>query len=93
MFMKYREKVGKLVAVDVECTGGKISSIRITGDFFLHPEEKIIQIEKSILGSDMDISENDLEKIISSELRSALLVGATSADLARIIRRALECGE
>ncbi len=54
--MKVRE--GKLVKVEVEYDE-VIRKIKITGDFFLHPEEILEKIEKSTLGLKKDASMGD----------------------------------
>ena len=50
----YKSK--KLIKISLEYTDNKkiISSIRITGDFFLYPEETLDQIEASLIGKKMD---------------------------------------
>lgn len=35
---------------------GKISKIRITGDFFMHPEENLKFLEEALLGVNLDES-------------------------------------
>ena len=44
-------KEGKLIRVKAKFDNDVIKSIRITGDFFLHPEEAIEDIEKTLIGS------------------------------------------
>jgi len=41
---------GKLVQVEVESKNGVISSVRITGDFFMHPEHGLNRIEGALAG-------------------------------------------
>ncbi len=43
-------KAGKLIKIFVDYDS-EIRSIKITGDFFLHPEEKIFEIEKGLVGT------------------------------------------
>jgi len=46
----YKSK--KLIKISLEYTDNKIiSSIRITGDFFLYPEETLDQIEARLIGT------------------------------------------
>ena len=42
---------GKLLKIFLEDEGGKISNIKITGDFFLYPEERIEELEVALRGT------------------------------------------
>lgn len=42
---------GKLVRIKVDCFDGAIRSVRIEGDFFVHPEEGIADLESSLVES------------------------------------------
>ncbi len=44
---------GKLLKIFVEESGGKIDSIKITGDFFLYPEENIEKLETYLCGCEL----------------------------------------
>jgi lipoate-protein ligase A len=62
----YKSK--KLIKISLEYTKKKIiSSIRITGDFFLYPEETLDQIEASLIGTKMDRNsiKETIEKCLS----------------------------
>jgi lipoate-protein ligase A len=89
--MKYEEKIpdGKLVCISVECSEGKTTSVKITGDFFLHPEEALERIENSLIGISSDIEEKEVVSRISGSLEGAQLIGAKAEDLARIFRKAV----
>ena len=62
-------KFEKMVCVDLVFgkTTNKIQSIKITGDFFLHPEEKIDLIESELVGIKLekDRIKNKLESLLS----------------------------
>ena len=49
----YKVPNGKLLKIFLEDAGGKIVSIKITGDFFLHPEENIEKMEKALVGAQL----------------------------------------
>ena len=62
----YKSK--KLIKISLEYADSKIiSSIRITGDFFLYPEETLDQIEASLIGKKMDRNsiKETIEKCLS----------------------------
>ncbi|PIQ77451.1 hypothetical protein COV82_04385 [Candidatus Peregrinibacteria bacterium CG11_big_fil_rev_8_21_14_0_20_46_8] len=46
----YKVPDGKLIKILLEEEGGSISSIQITGDFFIYPEENIEQLEHALRG-------------------------------------------
>jgi len=87
--MRIEEKVpgGKLVCIDVEGTEGKISSIRISGDFFLHPEETIEKIEDALLGAFV----NDVASRVASVLKNneAQFIGVFPEDIERMVRKVI----
>jgi len=82
---QYKVEGGKLVKVQLETEGDKIKEVRIMGDFFLHPEEMIDELEKALKGSVLD------EGVLASRIRiflkkhGAVLLGATTNDFARCI--------
>lgn len=53
---------GKLLKIFLEDRDGKISSIKITGDFFLHPEENLELLEEILIGTHIQ-KENLVSKI------------------------------
>lgn len=86
---KVRE--GKLVKVEVECDS-VIRKIKITGDFFLHPEEILEKIEKSMLGlkkdADMEAIASEIRKIV--EAHGAQMIGISPESMALVIKEALK---
>ena len=81
----YKVKGGKLIKVQLIEREGVIEDVRIMGDFFLHPEEVIEEVESSLIGQPLD--EGVLAELIESLLRErdATLLGATPKDLAKCI--------
>jgi hypothetical protein len=81
----YKVPGGKLVKVKLSIASEAIDQVRILGDFFLHPEETILAIEESLLGSKKDESliEKTIERILNES--DAILIGATAADLSKTI--------
>lgn len=74
MILRASKKVpgGKLVRIDLEVDGGKIARVKISGDFFLHPEDHIFAIEKGPVGLPANSS---VEDIYQSFLRQVQEVG------------------
>ncbi len=85
---------GKLVrvAVDFDRT---ISSVTITGDFFLHPEDKLELIEKALAGLPLTISEEDLRRRVEFvvEVEGIEMTGVTPEAIARLVKKAVTEGK
>jgi lipoate-protein ligase A len=74
----YKSK--KLIKISLEYTDSRIiSSIRITGDFFLYPEETLDQIEASLIGTKMD--RNSIKETIEKCLSHSEAFGFDSESL------------
>ena len=86
----YKVPGGKLVKVKLEAASGKISEVKILGDFFLHPEETLQIIEESLIGSPAD--KTSIENTIGQVLveNETTLIGATAGDIAKTIIMAWE---
>jgi lipoate-protein ligase A len=78
---------GKLIRVAVEY-GSRIDGIRITGDFFLHPEEKIAEIEQSFIGVSVPIDEALLTARLQTVLKASHLIGASASDFVFAVKEA-----
>lgn len=78
-----------MVCFSLEGKGGKARDVRLTGDFFLHPEEALERIEGALEGIPLETSEGEVESRIAKALDGAQLIGASPADLARIFRKAV----
>ncbi|TFG32090.1 hypothetical protein EU528_04510 [Candidatus Thorarchaeota archaeon] len=86
----YKVPDGKLIKVKLSVSSEKIDQVRILGDFFLHPEETILTIEESLIGSvkdEISITETIKETLNESD---AILIGATASDFSKVIMMAWE---
>lgn len=74
----------------METANDKISYIKITGDFFLHPEECIDNLEKILIGILVEKSEiiSCIENFIKNE--GAIFVGADPDSITQTILGAYE---
>ena len=90
---KYKVEGGKLIKIQLEKSGNAIEKIRIMGDFFLHPEELIEEVERTLEGRPLE--EADLIKHIKTlmEKKEATLLGASPEDFARCIVMAGDDGD
>ncbi len=90
-YSSQKVKEGKNIKVEVE-HAGVIKRLMITGDFFLHPEEVLDEIEKSLQGLKKDISRDELAfkiQIIVKE-HDAQMIGISPESLAFVIKEALK---
>ncbi|MBS7639063.1 MAG: lipoate protein ligase C-terminal domain-containing protein [Candidatus Bathyarchaeia archaeon] len=85
---EYKVEGGKLIKVQLEREDNKIKAIKITGDFFMHPEELIDELEKSLIGC--SIEESAITEIIKRfiEEKGVILLGVAPEDFAKCIVRA-----
>ncbi len=76
---------GKLLRVTVRSQAGKVSSVAVNGDFFVHPEDSLKLIEESL--RDCPIDEATLEKRARRAVddNGIQLIGFTPADLAKAV--------
>ncbi|MGD0818525.1 MAG: hypothetical protein ABR986_09055 [Methanomassiliicoccales archaeon] len=83
---------GKLVRVDAVCEQGVLSKIRITGDFFVHPEEALTSIERDLNAGGLSGHEEDLEQRVDAIIiaSGAKLVGFGANDITDLLRE-LRC--
>ena len=93
---KASEKIagGKLVRVEIDFSD-RVNFAKITGDFFMHPETVIEELDKSLRGVSATASESEIQEKIDGVLKAneVTLYGVTSADIARVAKAALSGGE
>ena len=84
----YKVPNGKLIKIHADIKNNKIQNIKITGDFFCHPEEKFEQIEKRL--KDTTFEKGFILKKINEVVHQhqLTLVGVSSQDLAETISQA-----
>ena len=84
-------KEGKIVKVEAQFDD-VIMRLKISGDFFLHPEEVLDDIEKSMLGLKRDVSFDTLVFKIQNinEKYDARMIGISPESLALVIKEALK---
>jgi lipoate-protein ligase A len=79
-------KGGKLVKVTVRSEGGRIAEVRITGDFFAHPEEGLEQVERELRGATV----SEVRKTVESATGGVTLVGLKREDIIEMVEECLE---
>lgn len=84
-------KFGKLLRLDVIYTD-HIESLKITGDFFLHPEETLDEIVSELTGVAVPIQKDILLRKIRYILDSheAEMIGITVEDIVNTLEEAIQ---
>ncbi len=85
-FAEQKIKGGKLVGVSIEYDD-RIRSIRILGDFFIHPEESLYKMEKALIGMNADSSGKEMVAVLNGVIAAekAELIGVTPEAIAETI--------
>lgn len=83
-------KAGKLLKIHLNYEAGCIQHIRITGDFFLYPEEGIEQLQKQLAGAPLEKEKlaQQIREILAKEKMEAF--GFTNEQLAEAILGAVK---
>ena len=81
----YKVTGGKMIRVSLGESNGKIQEIKITGDFFLHPEELINELEDMLVGKPLNVQDLTSSIDVLMENRDATLLGASSKDIVKCI--------
>jgi lipoate-protein ligase A len=81
----YKVPGGKMLKIQLSVSGEKIKHVTIMGDFFLHPEETILNLEDKLKGLklDRDILINTIHSVLAAN--DALLIGAKPKDIVEAI--------
>ncbi len=85
----YKVPGGKLLKIKLTPSEGRILTLVIKGDFFLHPEETLVALEEFLAGKELD------ERTLAADIQNffdeadASLVGASAADIAKAILMAV----
>ncbi|MFT4111091.1 biotin/lipoate A/B protein ligase family protein [Propionicimonas sp.] len=96
---EYKVPGGKLVAADLEVVDGRLAQVRVSGDFFLEPDEALDVIDRALAGVNVDTVPSELAARVDDELARAgaegsislpiTMVGFDSRAVAMAVRRAL----
>jgi lipoate---protein ligase len=96
---EYKVPGGKLVAVDLSVTDGRLAEVQVSGDFFLDPDEALPLIDRALGGLSTETAVGELAARIDTDLARAgaegilgvpvTMVGFDSRAVAIAVRRAL----
>ncbi|MDE1856857.1 MAG: biotin--protein ligase [Candidatus Micrarchaeota archaeon] len=90
-----RQKVpgGKLLIVKLRY-GSRIEGAQILGDFFLHPEESLKDIEDSLVGISYDANEEEIARVVGAVMDRERIeaIGITPEAIANSVKQAMKNG-
>lgn len=87
---EYKTPQGKLVAVDLSVSGGRLEGVRVTGDFFLEPPEALTELNRALEGAPQDSAEEDLTSLVEDSLPPRTeMIGFSPEAVAKATARAL----
>ncbi|WP_168625856.1 MULTISPECIES: lipoate--protein ligase family protein [unclassified Cryobacterium] len=90
MHGEYKVPGGKLVVVDLEVEGGKITGFRLAGDFFLEPDSALEEINAAVNGLPADSDAATIASVVRHALPEGVqMLGFSPEAVATTVRRAL----
>lgn len=90
MHGEYKTPSGKLVVVDFEVRGGRLSDVAVSGDFFLEPPEALREISGALEGAPAALDEEALAARVRRSLGPGVeMVGFSPEAVARAVGRGL----
>ena len=85
---EYKIPGGKLLAAELTVEDGLMAGVKITGDFFMHPETAIEDLEAHLTGIGIGTIEGSVEEFFRG--KEITLYGVAAGDFSHIIMLSLE---
>ncbi|GHC22294.1 lipoate--protein ligase A [Kushneria pakistanensis] len=87
---EYKVPGGKLLVADITTDSGRLASVRLSGDFFLEPDEALDAINQALVGTSVAASAEELTERVRQALpEGTVMVGLSAPAVASVVRRAL----
>lgn len=87
---EYKVHGGKLVVVDCAVSDGRLDGVRVSGDFFLEPDEALDDINAALNGLSAALPATELADAVTAALPAdAVLFGFSAQAVSVAVRRAL----
>jgi lipoate-protein ligase A len=84
---EYKVPGGKLLAAELGVERGRLVGVKITGDFFMHPEAAIIELEKALDNTSIADLEDNVNRFFQDN--DVTLFGVEAADFVKVVRLTL----
>ena len=90
MHGEFKVPGGKLVVVDLDVVDGRLANVRLSGDFFLEPDDALPAIDAALTGLPADADAKKIAAAIQAALpQDAVLLGFSPEAVATAVRRAV----
>ena len=90
MHGEYKTPGGKLVVADFAVADGALRRVRVSGDFFLYPEEALAAIDAALEGAPATADRQTLADRVAAALApDVTMLGFSPDAVARAVRRGL----
>jgi len=86
--LDYKVPNGKLIRLKANLDCDRICSVTINGDFFLHPEDRILTLERSLVGKTLE--KVTLQKTAETALKGCQMAGVSPKDFVDALLRLKE---
>ncbi|WP_427169673.1 lipoate--protein ligase family protein [Arthrobacter sp. 92] len=87
---EYKVPGGKLVVVDFDVVDARFANVSLSGDFFLEPDEALLDINRALTGLPESAASADISAAVAAALpEDAVLFGFSADAVAVAVRRAL----
>lgn len=91
MHGEFKVPGGKLVVVDLDVADGRLANVRVSGDFFLEPDDALGAIDAALTGLDAASDAKTIAAAVTRALPSdAVMLGFSADAVATAVRRALQ---
>ncbi|SOD70810.1 lipoate-protein ligase A [Jatrophihabitans sp. GAS493] len=90
MHGEFKVPGGKLVVVDLDVVDATLRNVRVSGDFFLEPDEALLLINEALDGQPANSTGESLSAVVQRALPpETVMYGFSTASVATAVRRAL----
>ncbi|MFT4028965.1 MAG: biotin/lipoate A/B protein ligase family protein [Protaetiibacter sp.] len=90
MHGEFKVPGGKLVVVDLDVADGRLAKVRVSGDFFLEPDDALPLIDAALTGLPADADGRAIASAVQRALPDgAVLLGFSPEAIATAVRRAV----
>jgi lipoate-protein ligase A len=87
---EFKVPAGKLVVVDLSVGDGLLQGVQVSGDFFLEPDDALLEIDRALTGAAADATAAELTARVGRALPpGTVMYGFSARDVATAVRRAL----
>jgi hypothetical protein len=84
---EYKVPGGKLLCAETDVLEGKLLKVKVYGDFFMHPETAIEDLEEHLTGIGVEAIEDSIEEFFGG--KEITLYGVAAGDFSHVIKLSL----